>query len=88
MLLPIDACLAGGFISYSNIQVYNGRMLFSDPGLVSHNPSPSDAIPQSLVLEMDTHHQVENLMELIKFIISWNLSRLALFPAENGTLNE
>ncbi|XP_050935407.1 uncharacterized protein LOC103502092 isoform X3 [Cucumis melo] len=33
------------------------RMLFSDPGLVSHNPSPSDAIPQSLVLEIDTHHQ-------------------------------
>lgn len=70
MLVPTEACLAGGSIYYSNIQVYTGRMLLSDPGLVSHSPSPSDAIPQSSVLEIDTHHQVENLIELIKFIIS------------------
>lgn len=70
MLLPHDACLSGGSISYSNTQVYNGRMLSSDPGLGSYSSSPSDAISQSFVFEIDTHHQVENLVELIKLIMS------------------
>ncbi|XP_038900434.1 palmitoyltransferase ZDHHC17-like [Benincasa hispida] len=37
------------------------RMLSSDPGLVSYSTSPSDATSQSLVLEMDTHHLIEDI---------------------------
>ncbi|CAK9314500.1 unnamed protein product [Citrullus colocynthis] len=38
------------------------RMLSSDPGLGSYSSSPSDAVSQSFVLEIDTHHQETDIL--------------------------